>query len=174
MEHRVLDFSYPLFFSIQNTSLTPPHASLYSLSLFLLHSFHCTHHCLAHRVFFFSFFFFCFFPPDPLSTWLYISQLWVLLVVACRTLPPHGLPRGTMSLPRTQMGEILGHGSRACEPNHSATGWLPHIVFRYVYIFVMYPHKNVLYGSKIVTDIQLPYNRYLVNERICAQQAFSP
>uniref|UniRef100_A0A9L0JLB2 Prostaglandin E synthase 3 n=1 Tax=Equus asinus TaxID=9793 RepID=A0A9L0JLB2_EQUAS len=57
---------------------------------------------------------------EPPSTYL-----WVLPVVACETLPQHGLTSGAMSAPRIQTGETLGRCSRARELNHSATGPAP-------------------------------------------------
>ena len=41
-------------------------------------------------------------------------------------MPPQcGLMSGAMCAPRIQTGETLGHWSRACERNHSATGLAP-------------------------------------------------
>ena len=39
--------------------------------------------------------------------------------------PQHGLMSGAMSVPRIRVSEALGHQSRVCKPNHSATGPAP-------------------------------------------------
>ena len=70
--------------------------------------------------FFFKIFFSLFLPKAPQYIVVY-SSLWVLLVVACETLPQHGLMSGAMSVPRIQTSETLGRRSTASELNHSAT-----------------------------------------------------
>ena len=69
-------------------------------------------------------FIFPFSPKAPQYIVMYF-QLWVLLVVACRMLPQHGLMSGAMSAPRIRTHESLGRWSRGRELNHSATGPAP-------------------------------------------------
>ena len=59
-------------------------------------------------LFFFNLFlFFLFLPKAPWYIVVY-SSLWVLLVVACGTLPQRGLMSGAMSVPRMRTNETLG------------------------------------------------------------------
>ena len=57
-------------------------------------------------------FFFLFLPKAPRYIVVY-SSLWVLLVVACGTLPQRGLLSSAMSAPRIQINETLGHLQRS-------------------------------------------------------------
>lgn len=63
-----------------------------------------------------------FFPPNSPPVHSCIFQLWVLLVMACGTLPPHGLMSSAMSAARIRTGETPGRRSGADEFNHSVTG----------------------------------------------------
>ena len=54
-----------------------------------------------------DFIFFLFLPKTPQYIVVY-SLLWVLLVVACRTLPQHGPMSSAMSAPRIRTNETLG------------------------------------------------------------------
>ena len=67
------------------------------------------------------FFLMLYLPKSPLVHSC-ISLLQVLLVVACGTLPQHGLRSGAMSASRIQTSETLGLRSGVRELNHSATG----------------------------------------------------
>ena len=58
--------------------------------------------------FFFRFYFFPFSPQSP-PVHSCIFLLWVLLVVACGTLPQHGLMSSAMFVPRIRTNETLGH-----------------------------------------------------------------
>ena len=58
------------------------------------------------------FFFLLFLPKAPRYTVVYFS-LWVLLVVACGTLPQHGLMSSAMSVTRMRTYETLGHLQRS-------------------------------------------------------------
>ena len=74
------------------------------------------------------FIFFLFLPKaPPVHSCALFFQLWVFPVMACGTLPQHGLMSGTMSAPRIQTGETLGRCSGARQLNHSATGPAPQI-----------------------------------------------
>ena len=71
--------------------------------------------------FFKDFIFFLFLPNVPRDIVVY-SSLWVLLVVACGTLPQRGLMSSAMSVEPTKHWAAC---SRAHELNHSATGPAP-------------------------------------------------
>ena len=59
--------------------------------------------CFSPKILFFSFFL------SKVPRYIVVcSSLWVLLVVACGTLPQHGLMSSTMSAPRIQTNETLG------------------------------------------------------------------
>src|SRR3712207_1145434 len=60
----------------------------------------------------FFFYFFLFLPNAPRYIVVY-SSLWVLLVVACGTLPQRGLMSSAMSAPRIRTNETLGQIGRA-------------------------------------------------------------
>ena len=62
--------------------------------------------------FFKDFIFFLFLPKAPWYIVVY-SSLWVLLVVACGTLPQRGLMSSAMSAPRTRTNETLGRQQRS-------------------------------------------------------------
>ena len=72
--------------------------------------------------------FFLFLPKAPQYI-VVCFQLWVLLVVACRTPPQRGLTSSAMSGPRTRTGETLGRRSGEQETNHSVTGPAPSFFF---------------------------------------------
>ena len=59
-------------------------------------------------LFFKEFIFFLFLPKAP---WYIVVcfSLWVLLVVACGTLPQRGLMSSAMSAPRIRTNKTLGH-----------------------------------------------------------------
>ena len=62
--------------------------------------------------FFKDFIFFLFLPKAPWYIVVY-SSLWVLLVVACGTLPQRGLMSSNMSAPRIRTNETLGRLQRS-------------------------------------------------------------
>ena len=64
-------------------------------------------HCQESYFFFFKILFFLFLPKAPRYIVVY-SSLWVLLVVACGTLPQRGLMNSAMSAPRVRTNETLG------------------------------------------------------------------
>ena len=59
-----------------------------------------------------DFIFFLFLPKAPRYIVVY-SSLWVLLVVACGTLPQRGLMSSAMSAPRIRTNETLGRLQRS-------------------------------------------------------------
>ena len=89
-------------------------------------------------------FFFLLSPSSPQSPPVdsCIFQLWVSLVVACGTLPQHGLMSSAMSVPRIRTYETLGCLSRACKLSHWATGPAPSQSFLMKSIIHLY--KNYL------------------------------
>ena len=72
-----------------------------------------------HSKFYWSFedFIFClsFFSPKPPRYIVVYSSLWVLLVVACGTLPQRGLMSSAMSAPRIRTNETLGRLQRSAQ-----------------------------------------------------------
>ena len=64
--------------------------------------------CFIYFFLFFKDFIFFLFLPKALRHIVVYSLLWVLLVVACVTLPQCGLMSGAMSVPRIRTNETLG------------------------------------------------------------------
>ena len=62
--------------------------------------------------FFFDLIFFLFLPKAPQYIVVY-SSLWVLLVVACGTLPQRDLKSSAMSAPRIRTNKTLGRPQRS-------------------------------------------------------------
>ena len=75
----------------------------------------------------------CLFLPKAPRYIVVYFYLWVLLVVACRMPPQHGLMSGAMSAPRIRTCKALGHRFGAHKLNHSAMGWTLLLNFNFTF-----------------------------------------
>src|SRR3712207_4038565 len=60
------------------------------------------------------------------------SSLWVLLVVACGTLPQRGSMSSAMSAPRTRTNETLGRLQRSAQTQPLGHGASPYDILSYI------------------------------------------
>ena len=123
------------------------------------------------KKFFKRFYFFLFLPKAPWYIVVY-SSLWVLLVVACGTLPQRGLMSSAMSVPGIRTNETLGRLQRSTRTWPLGHGASPSFwgdflkehfyvsLTNYIFnsIMTLKPHKLLSWLNKVILIYTTSFN----------------